>query len=148
MRYTVKMKIYKELLTDHFRSPRNKGTLPDPDFATEELIPSCGDRIGMQGIIKEDMVIKLMFTGSGCVISQAAASLLTERALKTSINELLLLDKKYMLSMLDIQLGPMRIRCALLALDALQKGIRGYIKKSGSSGNARSAKTSSKATCS
>ena len=136
--------MYKGLLTDHFRNPHNKGELQNPDFITEELIPSCGDRVCMQGIIKENRLITLAFTGSGCVISQAAASLLTGIVIDKSIDELLLLDKNHMLSMLGMQLGPTRLRCALLALDALQKGIREYVKKSGSNDDAQPPKTSAK----
>ena len=137
----VDMKIYEQIIIDHFHNPRNKGTLVNPDFATQEYIPSCGDRIALQGTITENKLSTIRFTGAGCVISQAAASLLTEYALGKSIEELLALDKNHMLSMLGMQLGPTRLQCALLALHALQEGIRGYTKSSGGNDDAQSAET-------
>jgi len=135
------MKVYEQALIDHFRNPRNKGILARPDFSTQEYIPSCGDRIGMQGTIALGRLTEIKFTGTGCVISQAAASLLTEYAQGKSLEELLSLDKNALLSMLGMQLGPTRMRCALLSLHALQEGIKEYMKKSGGSDNAQSAET-------
>jgi len=141
------MKIYEQTIIDHFRNSRNKGTLKDPDFATQEYIPSCGDRIALQGIVTKKSLSAIRFTGTGCMISQAAASMLTEYALGKSIDELLLLDKNHLLSMLGMQLGPTRLQCALLALHVLQEGIREYTKKSGSNNDAQSPKTCSKTAC-
>lgn len=127
------MKIYNQLLNDHFQNPRNQAELKDPDFTTKEFIPSCGDRISMQGKISDGVLQAVAFTGAGCIISQAAASLLTEKVLGMTIKDILQLDKNDMLSMLGIQLGPTRLECALLSLHALQEGIRVYQKKAGSS---------------
>lgn len=133
--YTADMHIYEQILIDHFRNPKNKGTIPSPDFSTQQYIPSCGDTVSMQGVVKDNVLIQVAFMGSGCVISQAAASLLTECALGKSLDVLLALDKNNMLSMLNMQLGPMRVKCAELALYALQEGLREY-KKSGNNDHA------------
>ena len=143
------MKLYESTIIDHFRNPRNKGTFSDPDFSTQEYIPSCGDRIALQGKITDGTLSAVAFTGSGCVISQASASLLTEYALGKFTQELLALDKNHLLSMLGIQLGPTRLQCALLALQALQEGVQEYMKRtksSGGSNDAQSAKTGTKTT--
>lgn len=141
------MKVYEQTIIDHFRNQRNKGILENPDFSTQEYIPSCGDRIALQGNIVEGKLTAIRFTGTGCVISQAAASLLTESALGKSTDELLALDKNHLLSMLGMQLGPTRLQCALLALHALQEGIREYIKSSCGNDDAQPPKTCSKTIC-
>ncbi len=148
--YNRGMKVYEQIIIDHFRNPRNKGILEKsgkkPDFATQEYLPSCGDRIALQGNIVDGTLSAIRFTGTGCVISQAAASLLTEYALEKSIDELLVLDKNHLLSMLGMQLGPTRLQCALLALHALQEGIREYTK-SLRGNDAQSPKTCPKTIC-
>ena len=115
--------LYKEELLDHYRHPRNYGELSDAQIRTEVFNPSCGDQISLQLIVDGDTISKIAFQGKGCVISQAAASMLTERALQTSLQDLQALTKDAMLSMLGITLGPTRLRCALLALESLHKAI-------------------------
>ncbi len=118
--------LYKEELLDHYRHPRNYGELPDAQIRTEVLNPSCGDEIGMQIIIEDDILQKVAFQGKGCVISQAAASLLTEQVLNKSLSFIEALTKDDMLALVGIQLGPTRLRCALLALESLHKALSLY----------------------
>lgn len=120
------MQLYQQIVMDHYRNPRNRGTVPSPDFTSAVHNPSCGDSLSMAGCIKDGIVTKLAFTGSGCVISQAAASMLVQASEGKSINELNSFDKTTLLSLLGIQLGPTRLKCALLALDALQQGLSSY----------------------
>jgi len=108
---------------DHFRNPRNYGTLEYPDFSSGEYNPSCGDAIAIQGIIKDDRIFKIAFTGKGCVISQAAASMLLEYCIGKTIDEIDAFDAHTMQELLGISLGPVRLKCALLPLHALKKGI-------------------------
>ncbi len=120
------MNIYQEELMDHYRNPRNHGRLPHPDFTSGEYNPSCGDSIALEGCVKHNMLAEIAFVGKGCVISQAAASMLTEACKGKPVNDLLALDKDFILTMIGIQLGPTRLKCALLPLQALQGGIINY----------------------
>ena len=126
------MNIYQERLIDHYRNPRNRGTLPQADFATGQYNPSCGDSIALQANVSNGVVAQIMFEGSGCVISQASASLLTEYTLGKTLEELLAFDTDAFLKLLGISVGPTRLKCALLSLHALHKGIQDYMQKSAS----------------
>lgn len=121
-----KMKLYKEKVMDHYHNPRNRGRLEEPDFATGQFNPSCGDSVGFDAHVHDGKLQKLMFTGDGCAVSQAAASMLTEHCVGKTLEELLALDKEFMLKLVGMPLGPMRVRCALLPLQALHKGINDY----------------------
>lgn len=119
--------VYQAQLLDHYRNPRNKGLLPDANFATDEFNPSCGDRVMLSGLVTDRIIKKLGFEGKGCVISQATASLLTEYALGKSVSDLMALNADAMQKMIGVTLGPVRLKCALLPLEALQKGIASFI---------------------
>jgi len=121
-----KMKLYRERVMDHYHNPRNRGRLEQPDFSTGQFNPSCGDSVGFDAHVHGIKIKKLMFTGDGCAISQAAASMLTEHCPGKTLDDLSKLDKNFMLKLMGMPLGPRRIRCALLPLQALQKGIAGY----------------------
>ncbi len=123
------MNIYQELLLDHYRFPRNKGELIAPDFTSKRLNPSCGDRIQFTGHIQDGLVKKLNFEGEGCVISQATASLLTEKVKEKILGDIIVLDKDFVQHMIGMELGPIRLQCALLPLLALQEGIITYNEK-------------------
>lgn len=119
--------MYQALLHDHYQHPRNKGTLLAADFTSHQHNPSCGDTISFQGIVAASgLLIKVAFTGSGCVISQATASLLSEKVVGTPIAQIQLIDKNMILQLIGMELGPTRLKCALLPLEALQQGIAGY----------------------
>lgn len=123
------MNIYQELLLDHYRYPRNRGSLATPDFFSKQYNPSCGDKIQFAGHISSELVKELVFEGEGCVISQATASMLTEVAKGKVLHEIKVLDKDFVMRMIGMQLGPIRVKCALLPLIALQEGIATYNKK-------------------
>ncbi|NRB21805.1 iron-sulfur cluster assembly scaffold protein, partial [Candidatus Dependentiae bacterium] len=110
------MDLYQQELLDHYYHPRNRGTLPHADFSSGEHNPSCGDSVSMQGIVKNDQLEEIYFQGSGCVISQAAASMVTEKYKNKSLKDILSLDKQNVLDLVGIKLGPTRLKCALLAL--------------------------------
>ena len=130
------MDIYKAQLLDHYRAPRNRGLLPAPDFASQACNPSCGDSVSIQGCVGGDgtgdgvedrvIVTVLAFQGSGCVISQATASLLTEYAMGKSFDEILGITTERILELVGMQLGPTRLKCALLPLDALKQALEQY----------------------
>lgn len=123
------MNIYQEELIDHYRNSRHRGIIENPDFDTGESNPSCGDLISMQGNIKEGILVAVAFQGKGCVISQAAASMLCASVIHQPIDKINVLDAEYMLQLVKIPLGPTRLKCALLSLYALKKGIAAYQSK-------------------
>jgi len=123
------MKLYKEILLEHYRNPRNVGKLENPDFSSGENNPLCGDSIVIEGIVKNNILTEVHFSGKGCVLSQAAASMTTEACKGKTIDELLILNKDFVLDLIGMQLGPNRLKCALLPLEALQKGIKSYKEK-------------------
>ncbi|MFH1831766.1 MAG: iron-sulfur cluster assembly scaffold protein [bacterium] len=115
--------LYQEELLDHYKHPRNKGEIVAPDFLAGQENLSCGDKIVMQGKVTDGILTHVAFSGTGCVISQAAASMLTELCLGKNIDTILSLSKDDILKLVGIPLGPVRLKCALLALQVLQEGI-------------------------
>jgi nitrogen fixation NifU-like protein len=119
--------IYREQLLDYYRNPRKRGTLKLPDFSSGMANPSCGDAVSIQGIMKGDLIEDCLFEGRGCVISQATASMLAEHAMGKSVPDIMALDAQKMQTMIGMQLGPTRLKCALLPLETLKKGLYEYI---------------------
>ena len=128
MGYSKDMNLYQEALTDHYRNPRNKGTLQGANFASKLYNPSCGDSIVWQGMVEAGSVGAIAFEGKGCVISQGTASMLSAAVKGFSPDQIIALDAPFMLSLIGLELGPTRLRCALLPLEALQQGIIAYQK--------------------
>ena len=125
--------MYAENILDHFNSPRNKGEIKNSDIKHKEFNPFCGDQIEITSKINNKKEITdIKFQGKGCSISQASASMLTELVKNKSIEEVKKLTKEDILDLLNIPIGPVRLKCALLGLDTLQNGIKiyeGYINK-------------------
>ncbi len=120
--------MYQEALLEHYKYPYNKCKLDQAaSFATELHNPSCGDSISMEGIIVDDKLTKLCFQGKGCVISQATASMLIEDNEGKTITELLALNSEDVIKLIGMDLGPVRLKCALLPLQVLQSGIQNYL---------------------
>lgn len=115
--------VYQAQLLDHYRNPRNKGMVSQADFASDEFNPSCGDRVAMSGTVKNNTVNLLGFDGSGCVISQATASLLTGHCVGKSVADIMAINAQAVIALIGISLGPIRLKCALLPLQALHNGI-------------------------
>ena len=119
------MNIYQEELLDHYENPSNYGTLPNPNISHEEDNPLCGDRIRIDLLVEDDVITEVRFSGHGCTISQAAASMLTEEIEGKSLTEVKKLSRDDILDMIGIPLGPVRVKCALLALKVLKAGAYG-----------------------
>jgi nitrogen fixation NifU-like protein len=118
--------LYRENILDHYQNPRNHGTLDEPDISYQDDNPLCGDVIRIDiKLDGYDRVADVAFSGEGCAISQASASMLTEEILGRTLDEVKQIDKEDMLEMLGIQLGPVRIKCALLSLKVLKAGAYG-----------------------
>jgi len=119
--------IYKDIILDYYRHPRNFGDLSDPDVRSKDSNPLCGDVIEMQLKVRDGKIDDLRFKGRGCAISQASASMLTELAKGKTLDEIKALGKEDVLSMLGIDPGPTRIKCALLGLKVIKLGVYGYL---------------------
>ncbi len=119
------MNVYQEELLDHYENPSNYGTLPNPNISHEEDNPLCGDRIRIDLVVEDDIITEVRFSGHGCTISQAAASMLTEEIEGKSLTEVKKLSRDDILDMIGIPLGPVRLKCALLALKVLKAGAYG-----------------------
>lgn len=118
------MSIYQEIILDHYRNPRNQGVLKMPTHEASMNNPTCGDRLCMQVLIKNDIIEDVKFNGSGCAISQASASILTEFLLGKSVEEVRRMKKEDLLDLLGIELSLTRLKCATLSLDTLQKAFQ------------------------
>jgi nitrogen fixation NifU-like protein len=116
---------YREYILDHYKNPRNFGRLEHPDITHEEDNPLCGDVVGMDFRVKDGVIEDVRFHGRGCAISQASASLLTERLKGLSLVDARKIDKGDVLGELGIQISPARIKCALLSLKVLKVGAYG-----------------------
>lgn len=119
--------IYREQILEHARHPRNYGHLPAPTVVREERNPLCGDQIRLELAIADDVITDVRFTGRGCAISQASASLLTEAIKGKPVAEAKQFSKDDLLEIIGIPLAhnPTRLKCALLSLKALKAGLYG-----------------------
>jgi nitrogen fixation NifU-like protein len=118
--------LYRELILDHYHNPRNKELLDPADIDYEEDNPVCGDLIHLTLRVDEnDVVTAVGWDGHGCAISQASASMLYDTLVGKTLDEIRELGRDDILDMLGIELGPVRLKCALLALKVLKAGAYG-----------------------
>jgi nitrogen fixation protein NifU and related proteins len=118
--------LYREQIIDRYKNPSHKGILEPNDITFEDANPLCGDiiRIDLR-IDGNDQVIEATFDGHGCAISQASADLLIETIIGKKIDEIKKLSKDDILEILGMDLSPVRLKCALLALKVLKAGVYG-----------------------
>jgi len=118
--------LYRENILDHYRHPRHKGKLEHVTHSFQDENPLCGDNIRIELHVDENDVIDAVgFDGHGCSISLASASMLTERLQGMPLEEAKKLSKEDILDSLGIELGPVRLKCALLSLKVLKGAIYG-----------------------
>ena len=117
--------LYREAIMDHYRHPRRKGHLEESDIHYHDTNPFCGDDITIELKVEDGKVVDAAFNGSGCAISMATASMLMEEIVGMDVEDLKKWDKEYILDMLGIDIGPVRLKCALLPLKALKAGVWG-----------------------
>jgi nitrogen fixation protein NifU and related proteins len=117
--------LYREIILDHYRNPRHKGTLEPADYSYEDVNPLCGDEIRIDVRVKDDKIDEIAFSGRGCAISQASASILTELAAGQSLDEVKSITKDDLLEELMVPISPARMKCALLSLKVLKAGLYG-----------------------
>lgn len=118
--------LYSDILLDHFRHPRNYGSLDAPDISDEQFNPLCGDRIRLELKFEQSKVSEARFKGDGCAISTAAASLLTEMVLNEDVEKLASISDARLISALESNIQPARLQCALLPLQALREGLKNW----------------------
>jgi len=140
--------LYREVILDHYRNPRNKRGLPDADIDLAHNNPLCGDEISVRVKVADGGVADAAFEGQGCSISQASASMLTERIKGMPLDEVdtLIVDFRGMMAgkegpdeealgdlvaLKGVVKYPVRIKCAVLAWDTLQEGVEQYRKDGG-----------------
>jgi nitrogen fixation NifU-like protein len=118
---------YREEILEHYTHPHHYGTLPDPDISHEESNPLCGDQIRFDIELDEagGKIKDVRFSGVGCAISKASASMLSDLIVGKSLEEVKALDKDDLLEELGIDLGPVRLKCALLPLKVVKVGAYG-----------------------
>ncbi len=118
--------LYRENILDHYRRPRFKGVLEPYTHRHKEHNPVCGDEIQVDLRVDDDGIIeKATFSGHGCAISQASASMLMEQLQGMSLEEAKKIDKDDILENLGIPIGPVRLKCALLSLKVLKASVYG-----------------------
>ncbi|HXD10525.1 MAG TPA: SUF system NifU family Fe-S cluster assembly protein [Anaerolineales bacterium] len=118
--------LYREVIIDHYKNPGYRGKLDPHDISFEDNNPLCGDHIQIDLRVDDaGVVTDARFDGHGCAISQASADLLVESIIGKSIEEVKQLNKQNILDMLGIDLGPVRLKCALLSLKVLKAGVYG-----------------------
>lgn len=119
------MDLYREQILDHYKHPRNFGHLEGANVRSEEINVSCGDKIVIEIILeaKQGKVQDIRFSGEGCAINQASASMLTEQVKGMSKNEVMKLNLADIEKLLGTTLTPSRVKCALLPLEAIHKAI-------------------------
>ena len=141
--------LYREVILDHFKSPKNRGSLPNANAKADGMNPLCGDQIAMSAVIEGGKITDVKYEGHGCAISQSAASMLTELVKGRSIDELKMLAQTYkgmfgveeeksatpskfhtddlgdLIALEGVKKYPVRIKCALLSANTLLEAVKG-----------------------
>lgn len=118
--------LYREIIIEHYKNPTYRGKLEPHDIAFADSNPLCGDHIEIQLRVDSDgRITDARFDGHGCAISQASADLLIESIIGKTLDEVKQLNRQHVLDLLGIELGPVRLKCALLSLKVLKAGVYG-----------------------
>ena len=115
--------LYMDNIMDYYKNPRNKGTLENSTSKHEGKNVSCGDQIAVSVQIENGILKNAKYDGVGCAVSQAATDMLLDEIIGKKVEDIMKIKKEFILEMLGIELGPVRLKCALLGLETLQKAI-------------------------
>ena len=115
--------LYRDYILEHYRRPHNFGVIEEPSATFEGANPLCGDRITMQLGVKDGIVEQVGFTGRGCAISQASASLLTDEVKGKPLDAVAGIRADDVLELLGIEISPARMKCAMLSLETLRSAV-------------------------
>lgn len=112
--------LYAQEILDHYKHPHNFGQLEHPDIHVEANNPLCGDRLAMDLVVKDGVVEDVAFTGRGCAISQASASMLTDKMVGKKLEDLAGTTRDDIMDMLGVEVSYARMKCATLSLGLLR----------------------------
>jgi len=115
--------MYQQQILDHYKHPRNFGELTGATHTARVVNPLCGDELEFFLTVKDDKVEKAMFSGRGCTISMASASMLTEKLPGMTIEEIERFTPDDSVSMLGVSVNPARLKCATLSLESAQQAL-------------------------
>ena len=114
--------MYRQQILDHYKNPRNYGEIEEPTYSHVGENPMCGDEITVDVVLEDGTIERIAFRGDGCAISQASASMLSEKLTGASVEELVEMDRDDVIDMLGVDISPMRVKCAVLAEKVAQDG--------------------------
>ncbi|MBI2583751.1 MAG: SUF system NifU family Fe-S cluster assembly protein [Candidatus Aenigmarchaeota archaeon] len=121
--------MYREIILDYYRNPRNKGKAEHAEIGAKDVNTLCGDVIEITARVDNGKIAEIKFDGKGCAISQASASMLTELVEGKKIEEAAKMQKQELLDALGIELSASRIKCALLGFKVMKLGLYSYLGK-------------------